>query len=57
LVKLIIVLLISFAALKIKEAIKLKLNHGIKLLLTLDFFFLIALMILISVLTYLNPIP
>jgi copper transport protein len=56
-IKLIFVLLISFVALKIREVMKLKLNQGIKLLLTLDFFFLIALIILISVLTYLNPIP
>jgi copper transport protein len=57
LIKLIIVLLICFVAFKIKEAMKLKLNHGIKLLLTLDLFFLIALIILISVLTYINPFP
>jgi copper transport protein len=57
LIKLIFVLLISFVAFKIREVMKLKLNHGIKILLTLDFFFLIALIILISVLTYVNPIP
>jgi copper transport protein len=57
LIKLIFVLLISFVAIKIKKAMKLKLHHRIEIFLTLDFFFLLAITIMISVLTYLNPIP